>query len=255
MASPRSRLRGSLVEREERIQANIALIRDVYLQWAREQGERLGLLMEGYTPFYHSNVHHIGDRTACKELGIRTSSAFRYSFAYSIVTGVDYEELARNPNRFKFYLSTNETAEGRRGIDFIKEILEQAVAQGLSMQLKVESHNYDSCNIYTWHREEMERIIVGVYPGYADIFQNVPRVFQAPIEGIDPEHICWVNEPVSPACKGGKQPGSHSERMGRLGSALEHCGSDISREAYDQACIHASVIPESPHLVRPELLN
>ncbi len=163
----------------------------------------------------------------------------KQTFAFYYFTRRDLEWLDRNypMGRYKFYLScriTSKTAFDKSQL-FLAELLKHSFDNRLSILTKKEDHNYDSCNIYTWDKEQMTLLLVHLYHKYQTIFNPVHHFFQEPLHNVSPLHIGCVQEP-SPSVS----IGSHSTRMSRLGMYLDK---DLT---YEKSCEKAGIKPEFP---------
>lgn len=163
-------------------------------------------------------------------------------FAFAYYTKRDLIWLAKEyPTEFyKFYLSCRITNDSQYAASqqFLDELLAACYNNRISIRSKLEDHNYDSFNIYTWDRDQMAEILRKLYGKYRIIFNPVYHFFQGHIDGVSPTHIGWVQEPV-----GGVKGNSHSTRMGILGKGLD------SGLNFAQSCKIAYVKPESPWLI------
>lgn len=165
------------------------------------------------------------------------------SFGGAIESGVDYKGLATSwpTQRYKFYHSFGDQEASER---YLTEVIRQANEQGLSMAMKSFDHSYDGINLYTWHFQELQNIIAGVYESSPDAFMDTEHFLQGQIPGIKPQHIGWVQEPIA-----GLGHSSHSIRMGSIGSMLDASG--LSSASYIEGCEAAGVLPDMPWLLSP----
>lgn len=181
------------------------------------------------------------------------------SFASTRNTGFEYPKgTETDPGRFKFYLSVNEAGEGKRGQQFVDRLMQLCTEKKISLQTKIESHNYDGLLLYTWHREELTQILDEIYPEFVDIFQDVPRVFHAPFGSVPVTRIGWVQEPFSPAYKKIRELESHSGRMRKLGAILDGIKRDrgsLTIADYREACGTVGVRSDYPWLIQKNLLK
>lgn len=112
------------------------------------------------------------------------------------------------------------------------------------MLVKVEDHNYDSCNIYTWQPEQMAKILESLHSKYPDIWQSVEHPLQGKVADVDPKHIGYVQEPI-----GGINGNSHSSRMHQLGELIDKNGGGVDTATWERACAVAGVRADAPWLI------
>jgi hypothetical protein len=182
-----------------------------------------------------------------------------FSFARRWNTGRDIDWLASKfpEGRCKFYLSLQlDTPERRRaGEAFARDLVTECAKRQLSLETKCQDHLYDSCNVYTWDRPAMEKLIAELVDRHRDagIFRSVPRSFQCAVDGVDAQYVGWVQEPRGGHHVGDDEVGlAHSSRMRRLGTVLDEViasGNPIDVDAWTQACAAAGVRPEEPWLI------
>ena len=130
---------------------------------------------------------------------------------------------------------------------------EKSSELGISLTTKTFDHAYDSLNLYTWHPSELEGIIKSLYPKYLEkgMYNKTPHFLQGKIEGINPDHIGFVQEPEVQSGIGMGM--SHSARMGRLGEYLDAVargGMPIDKSSWLKAAQYAGINPEKPYLIR-----
>lgn len=157
-----------------------------------------------------------------------------------LLTWANYLQLQKEKpkERYKVYLSLDlsDNLKKKKAEEFWLELIKKAKEQKLSLDMKTFDHNYDSCNLYTWHIKELTEILKELYAKYQKywIFLDVYHFLQKPITWINPNHIWIVQEPIRDSYK------SHSGRMGDLGKHLEEW------KPYEDACKLASVKPDAP---------
>jgi len=173
---------------------------------------------------------------------------FNMGFAKAVETGANVGKLVteRPLERYKFYSSLDLSTDEKKAHaeEFMAEVHKLAAEQELSMALKVEDHDYDSCNVYTWDPEPMAKIFEELYPKYPDIWNSVEHPLQGAVGTIDPKHVGYVQEPI-----GGIDGGSHSSRMRQLGKVLDANGGVVNATTWEEACLEAGVRPDAPWLI------
>ncbi len=201
-----------------------------------------GKLLSGETPLSEGGVE-LDTKYCMRAAGVENDSR-AMSFG-GAVKGPNYRELdaTRPTERYKFYHSF---ADRTRGTAYLTELIERASEQGLSMTMKTMDHAYDGANVYTYHPDKMAALVREVYPKYQDAFFSTEHFLQGPIDGVDPAHIGWVQEPKA-------SQGSHSSRMGRLGAVLDTEG--LNESAYQAGCEVAGVRPDQPWLLNDASLE
>jgi hypothetical protein len=169
--------------------------------------------------------------------------------------GIDYKKLkAETPeDQYKFYSSFNlSTARGNElGNQWFSEVVDRASESRISLKTKSFDHAYDSLNLYTWHPEQLTGILQELYPRYlgAGLYNDTPHFFQGAIDGINPDHVGYVQEP---ACGWPVKGHSFSSRMGLLGGALDDRPNElITPERFIEAAAVAGVDPARPYLIDP----
>lgn len=232
---------------KEQIEARLNDFRS-YAKRAEELGISLAQYMSG------DSIDHLNDAHYIK---VPQSELERYSGGFvphfSLEVGFDYATAVyERMDRFKFYISANQLGSGARGVEFIRQLAIKCKERRISLQFKTFDHNYDSCNLYTFHPDELRQVLEGLYPEFEDIFSDVPRVLQGALtEKIPSSRIAFVQEPA------GRKPyskskieyiGSHSNRMGELGKKLEEVVKlgGLTQEVYVQACAEIGVQPNEP---------
>lgn len=237
---------------EEEVSARISYLNETVAPLAQEYGG-FGIVLGGSSPL-SIEKESIGLNTSKfakdPENNYKLDPDLRgKTFAKAWNTGADLNTLMREaPNdRYKFYLSLDLSSPQNmeRAQEMFGKLLELAKADKISFFSKIEDHTYDNPDLYTWDREKLEAVIKNLYNQYPDIWKTTHHFFQAPIDGVDPMHVGWVQEPI-----GGKNGTSHSSRMGLLGKTIDVSGkSVVDSEAYKQACKDASVRPDAPWLI------
>jgi hypothetical protein len=165
-------------------------------------------------------------------------------------TGVDLKKLAaeRPAERYKFYFSLDVSDPEKEVFaqTFSRHLLALCKQQGISLTSKSFDHDYDSWNLYTWDPQKLAPVIQMLYPQYKDtgIFRTTKHWMQGSLQGVSPEHVGWVEEPMTTKDRSGM---SHSSRMGKLGAALD------AGNSYIDACALAGVNAAEPwKLLREE---
>lgn len=237
--------------KEPDMSSHIAYLNEVVAPLAKEYGG-FGPVLGGYSPLSTEDNFTLDISQFSKDPRNAYSLASDLrakTFAKAWNTGVDLNTLMRNSpdSRYKFYLSLDLSSPDKMKAakEMFGKILELAKKGKVSLFSKSEDHTYDSCNLYTWDRRKLEDIVKTLYPQYPDIWLTTHHFFQAPIEGVNPMHIGWVQEPL-----GGKNGNSHSSRMRILGKTLDTSDKAlIDTETYKRACRNASVNPQAPWLI------
>ena len=232
---PTMALRGTTI-REQGIKERLA-----YLESIQKLAEKLGWgrLLSGENPEVSSGGVRLDEKAIIRSAGAELDKSV-ISFA-AVKTGVDYKDLrSKYPTkRFKFYHSFKDKQLGE---DYMTEVVRQAIKQGLSLELKSFDHDYDGMNVYTHHHQQMEAIIREIYPRYEVAFYDAEHFLQGGIDGVNPRHIGWAQEPIAAA---GQR--SHSGRMGIIGESIDVNG--LNPEAYLGGCKGAGVRPDRPWLL------
>ncbi len=136
-------------------------------------------------------------------------------------TGVDINYLIQNfPNdRWKFYLSMeSKSSQQKEKINlFFTELAKRCTEKKVSLLTKLEDHDYDNPDIYTWQPVTMANILKDLYQDsrFSGIWSSVLHPLQRPIPGVSEEHIGLVQEPIC-----GFNGESHSGRMMKLGDTI-----------------------------------
>ncbi len=222
---------------------------------AREAGSYRALL-SGESKFSDlpAGQMHIPDKRVLHDRGLLDRSVLTFGAA---LRGPDYSRLQRESpgERYKFYSSLDLTtpAQVEIGTRWFGEVAERALQQGLSLTTKAFDHSYDSLNLYTWDPNPLADILSGLYPKYRDLglYSATPHFLQGEIEGVDPDHIGYVQEPVS-GYSGVGGGGSHSVRMGILGASVDShlaAGQQLSPDMLVEAADAAGVNPARPYLL------
>ena len=248
---------------EAKLRGRFVLERDVRANLAYLGGLEGQLGVDGAYALLLSGESHVSDpplgqmsinsKKVLAGLGWLDKSYLSFGGALS---GPDYDRLkSESPTgRYKFYSSLDLTSPQNveRGISWFSEVVERSHAQGLSLTAKSFDHAYDSLNLYTWHPAELASIMKDLYPKYeaAGLYFDTPHFFQGSLEGVSPNHIGYVQEPISGWPLGLGH--SHSGRMRVLGGALDAYrveGTDLSIENFVQAASEAHVDPRQPYLI------
>lgn len=206
---------------------------------------------DAFTPFISRQIVKPISWPADNSSGIRVKK----TFATPWNTGVDYDPLVQTQgeHRIKFYLSTDTSTPEKMELarQFGTELMERVFEQKLSLMTKLEDHDYDNPDLYTWHPEEMQIILAELYKKYPTIWKTTPHILQGTVSGVNPDHMGWVQEPLNQT-EMGIRLDSHSGRMYRLGKYIEahlEPGQRISTDIYIAACKAADVQPQAPWLV------
>ncbi len=238
---------------EQSVRAQVEYLRGL-ADMAHQAGSYRNLL-SGESQFSMVPVgqHSIRDKQVLSKLGLSDRGVMTFGTA---LAGPDYAALKRDhPNdRYKFYSSFDLTtpAKAELGAQWFTDVATRAHAQGLSLTTKSFDHAYDSLNLYTWHPAEVAGIITELYPTYAaqGLYSETPHFMQGNLHGVSPDHVGFVQEPVTgwPADRGL----SHSARMGMLGATLDEyllTGEGLTLQAYEQAAQAVGVNPAQPYLL------
>ncbi len=236
-------LHGSLAvnKRNHELRTQLQQMRKI----ASTMGESLAALLGGETklhnPIYPYEVDYnsVLDEFRKRNVASVTRLPRGKTMAFTIQTGWDYIDLiGAYPNaRWKFYISCIQDTDVRRalGKKFVRMLIGDVFKSHLTLQIKSMDHTYDSLDLYTWHPKELSQILIKLYTSHKDMFIDAPRVFQRIIDPSVPvNQIGLVQEPA-----GGKG-GSHSNRMGRLGKALDE------GRSFEEACKFARVKQLAP---------
>ena len=249
-----SRFGGSLMQHEQAVRANVNYLHQMRGD-AREAGSYSALL-SGESRFSSAprGQRGIDDNRILNQMGARDRSYLTFGTA---LAGPDYPALkSEHPNdRFKFYSSLDLTSPDKvaLGNQWFRDVAERARASGISLTTKAFDHAYDSLNLYTWHPATLAGIITDVYPTYAaqGLYNSTRHFFQGSLEGVNPDHVGFVQEPIDgwPAGRGH----SHSVRMGILGSAIddymEASQGAITSDQFVHAAREAHVQSDEPYLI------
>lgn len=175
-------------------------------------------------------------------------------------TGVDINYLITNyPNdRWKFYLSMeNKTPEQTKKIKlFFLELTQKCTEKKVALLTKVEDHDYDNPDVYTWQPITMAGILKDLYqdPKFSGIWSSVDHPFQKPISGISKKHIGLVQEPIL-----GLNGNSHSTRMVLLGETIKKLlpqyKNKFGSHVFRQACHLVGVMPTEPWRILKYILS
>jgi hypothetical protein len=251
--SRKPNLRMPYSDLKERISDHVTTL-ETYVHSA--QGQRVSLFdyMRGNSMEHMANAYFVKmPENLNKAHGVRSPMTGITSLPGVIIdTGAYYSSFVDNPNMFKFYLSMNESAEGEGGQEFVRELIRSCTERKITLRIKTLDHNYDSCNIYTTDFRAMKEVLIDLYPKHMHLFQEVPRVFQGEINGINPNHIGYVQEPAHARLYKKQFFGSHSDRMGELGQLLEN--EIITAESFRRACKYIGIKPEAPWLLEENTL-
>ncbi len=243
----RGNLRGDLVRRKN-IQSNIDYARELEAE----------LKIAGSYESLLSGESSVSDQLKGQSdipvraiLNIKGVAEKRYIGFGAALADHDYRELGREhpKERYKFYSSFDLTTPEQiaLGGKWFDELTDKAYEHGLTLTTKSFDHAYDSLNIYTWHPAEMAAIISELYPKYEaqGLYYATPHFYQGNIDGVDPRHVGFVQEPADAGY-------SHSSRMGRLGRVLDEAmahGAAVTLDVFTNAAKQAGVDPERPYLV------
>ncbi len=203
--------------------------------WAR--------LLSGDIPEVSGGGVHPRVSEAIKRAGVAVD--IKRSMGHKVIdTGAHYDALKRDhpTERYQFYHSF---ADSDAATDYLADLLERANERGISISLKTYDHAYDGINVYTYHFKELQEIIQEIYNEHQAAWGSTEHFLQGPIEGVDPNHIGWVQEPVA-----GLSHLSHSGRMGRLGAVIDAQG--LNEGSYLAGCAAAGVRPDTPWLLSRE---
>ena len=228
-----------------------------YEKDAQNVGTDLATYMSGESIIHTNNAHKLilpNDIPIAGNVRSNNSRLIGHS-GYLLNTGASYEGFYDNPEMYKFYLSMNEGAKGEDGKSFVKDLFSVCSKQRVTLRIKTLDHNYDSCNIYTTEFYKMEAILAVVYSQYIRLFQEVPRVLQGKVKGIDPLHVSYVQEPARARLykPDVKHMGSHTSRMSWLGKELQNKG--VNKEVYIQTCKDLGIKPSTPWLFEDNALR
>lgn len=247
-----NRLQGAGVER-------LALKRNVeYLNSLSELVEQAGsyqALLSGESVISQlpNGQRNISAKQVFANLGLNDESRHGKMSPGPVLKGVDYDHLKNNypKERFKFYSSFDLRTDEQKGLgeEWLKDVAERAYEAGLSLQTKAFEHTYDSLNLYTWHPERIAAIIQELHPYYEPkgLYYETPHFFQGEIDGVNPNHVGFVQEPIH-----GWGQGSHSQRMGVLGAEFDKYvqhDQDIDEQAFVSAAKAAQVNPARPYVI------
>ncbi|MBF0491747.1 MAG: hypothetical protein HQM15_03105 [Deltaproteobacteria bacterium] len=170
-------------------------------------------------------------------------------------TGCDWASV-ENARYYKFYLSLDlsSSEQLREAQSFLRELLIECKKQKLSLRTKALDHVYDSCNLYTYHREAMAAIIQRLYKKYPRVWKSTEHFFQGPLEGVNPQHMGYVEESgIGSALRAsGAVDSSHSGRMARLGAYLDQelaKGRILDEQLFREAAQSAKQKPDEPWLI------
>lgn len=161
-----------------------------------------------------------------------------------LLTWADYKKhLKETPKkRYKIYISLDLSTETKKekAEKFWLELIQKTKEKKLSLTTKTFLHNYDSCNLYTWHIKELTEILKELYVKYQKdwIFLDVYHFLQKPITWINPNHIWIVQEPIW-----WHKWWSHSYRMWLLGKYLDQW------KTYEEACALIWIQPDAPRKI------
>lgn len=242
-------LRGSIgreKSREEGLSARMSYLARVDSLRRRASGRIASWreLLSGEVSEVSGGGVHPNSKASLKKAGGEMDKSIPSLHTY-VKTGVDYRKLrAEHPaERYKFYHSfaNQEAAEA-----YLADVMAAAIEQGISMSTKSFDHAYDGINIYTYHHSQMQEIIKAAYQRHPEAWGATEHFLQAEIDGVNPSHIGWAQEPDS-TTKGL----SHSGRMGKIGAAIDAAGG-LSEDAYLAGCTDAGVRPEAPWLLTPK---
>lgn len=246
-----SSLRGIVLEKESSIEQRLLELNSwsnnaaSYKSWA--------FVLGGDSPIHMGVGNHltfedgpIRDQDGAL-YGRTTSMQLKLWLGTKWQTGVDLDKLADTApdERWKYYLSLDLTDPSKQAIsqDFFRKLLEKCTERGVALMTKTQDHLYDSLLLYTWHTEGMDSILSELSPQYNEMWKSVRRVFQKPINGVNPMHIGRVQEPF------GGRNGSHSGRMHSMGKYFDTnlpSKWTIDRDNYVRACKFAEVKADTP---------
>lgn len=244
-------LRGDLA-RQAAIKSNLEYLKRIE-SLLQKAGGSYATLLSGESAVSEKPVGQL--TVPCKrtfsELGLLDKTYMTFGGA---LLGPDYEELTtKNPlSRYKFYSSFNLGSIDAVVIaqDWLKDIVSGANQLRISLTAKTFDHAYDSLNLYTWHPDELAIIIQKLYPKYAKLglYNSTPHLFQGQLDGINADHVGFVQEPINGWPEG--TGNSHSSRMRILGNELDHlAGGLITTDNFIAASLSAGVKPERPYLI------
>ena len=235
----------SLSQKNDRIIQYEEYLRKVVAPLVRKYGATFAQVLSGSVDALHGSdaSNYLDNQNLIKKYSMPVKLKVpQMGFGFVYYTRRDTIWLAKKyPKlRYKFYLSCRikNDSEYAKSQQFLDELLSTCFKDKISIGSKIEDHNYDSFNIYTWDRNQMADILSELYRKYVVIFNQVYHFFQAKVEGISPMHIGWAQEPL-----GGSNGESHSGRMRLLGNGLDHGLSFV------QSCRAAHIKPESPWLI------
>ena len=214
-----------------------------YKQLAAKEGESLSKVMAGESRI-NDKKFNFQTPDAVRGKYIRHNPDQRVRTSGEFYTGRDtvWSDAQFPLVNYKFYLSFDTGSPKKKAAAdaFITELVERCARDGIVLDTKSFDHDYDSYNLYTSDLIDMTRLAKELYKKYkhTGIFYTAQRYFQCSIDGIDPSHIAWVQEPT-----GGWNGTSHSVRMGQLGGYIENGLS------FEDACHKVGVQPWAPWLV------
>jgi len=166
-----SRVGGTLMQRERAVRANIDYLHRMR-GMAREAGSYFALLSgESHVSDVPTGQGVIADNRILNRMGAQDKTYLTFGTA---LAGPDYEALkAQHPNdRYKFYSSFDLTSPDKvaLGNQWFSDVAERALAG----------------------------IITELYPSYAaqGLYNSTPHFFQGSLQGVDPDHIGFVQEPI-----------------------------------------------------------
>lgn len=195
-----------------------------------------------------------------KEFQYPTHIDFKNGLSTPLNTGVDLNYLINQfPNdRWKFYLSldTQTPEKSIKAQSFIKELILRCKQHHISLLAKAwKEHDYDNPDIYTWQPMSMAKILQELYtdPKFSGIWFDTLHYLQKPIDGISPDHIGLVQEPIN-----GLNGKSHSIRMSFLGEAIDKktkiSGRPLGFHIFVESANIAGVYPSEPWRIQEQLL-
>lgn len=234
---------------ENEIQDNVEYLKS--LQDLVAEAGSFQALLSGESPvsYVSEGEMAVPQAITLQKLGIFT----KHSNHVGVSSGADYESLQRTKpyDRYKFYssfdLTTPEKAE--LGTEWFSRVAQTAHERELSLTVKRADHAYDSLNLYTWHPEGVAAIVQELYPEFeaCGLYRETPHFFQGEIEGINSNHVGFVQEPIA-----AYSTGSHSTRMSYLGQKIDTelaKGRDLNETLFTEAAQEAGVDPLYPYIL------
>lgn len=247
-----NRLQGAGVERLA-LKGNVEYLKS--LSELVEQAGSYQALLSGESVISQppSGQRNISAKQVFVNLGLNDESKHGKMSLGPVLKGIDYDRLKNNypKERFKFYSSFDLRTDEQKGLgeEWLGDVAERAYEAGLSLETKAFDHAYDSLNLYTWHPEGVAAIVQELYPYYESkgLYYETPHFFQGEIDGVNPNHVGFVQEPIH-----GWGQGSHSQRMGVLGAEFDKYvqhDQDIDEQAFISAAKAAQVNPARPYVI------